>query len=254
MTFGAMILAAGRGERMRPLSDTTPKPLLEVGGTPLIVRQIRALARAGFTTITINVSHLADRMIAALGDGGAFGVRIHWSRESEPLETAGGIVNALPLLPEGPVLIVSGDIFTDYDYGRLIRIAAHMAADAQAARVHLVMVPNPSYHPDGDFALGETGEDGRAPLQLRRSDPISSAESNLTYGNIGVFDTTLFRGHPRGARLALLPLLLDWIGQRRVSGERYDGRWENVGTPAELAKLDAALTCEASQETPHERH
>ena len=237
-----MILAAGRGERMRPLSDATPKPLLRVGGEPLIVRQIRSLARAGFTMITINVSHLADRMIAALGDGGAFGVRIRWSRETEPLETAGGIVNALPLLQEGPVLIVSGDIFTDYDYARQLGIASHMEANAQASRVHLVMVPNPRYHPDGDFALGGAQEDGVAPLHYRRTAPMSDGWANLTYGNIGLFDTALFHDHRRGAKLALLPLLLDWIGQGKVSGERYDGRWENVGTPAELARLDAALT------------
>ena len=231
---GAMILAAGRGERMRPLSDDTPKPLLAVGGTPLIVWQIRALARAGITDIAINVSHLADRLIDALGDGRAHGVRIGWSREAEPLETAGGIATAMPLIADGPAIIVSGDIWTTYDYSRLLPIADAMARDASAPRAHLVMVPNPAYHPRGDFVLV------REPQRAARI--AASGGPTLTYGNIGVFDTALFRELPRGRKLKLLPLLLDWIAQGRVGGELHEGRWENVGTPDDLKRLDAALT------------
>ncbi len=231
--IGAMILAAGRGERMRPLSDTTPKPLLEVRGAALIVWQIRALARAGIRDIAINVSHLADRMIDAIGDGAAHGVSIRWSREAEPLETAGGIATALPLLPEGPALILSGDIWTGYDYARLLSLAATMARDRDSARVHLVMVPNPAYHPLGDFTLASRAA---GPSRI-----ATGPGPKLTYGNIGLYDTALFRELPRGVKIKLLPLLLDWIGAGRVSGELYDGPWENVGTPAELARLQAAL-------------
>ncbi len=225
----AMILAAGRGERMRPLSDAVPKPLLAVGGKPLIVWQIEALARAGFRNLVINAAHLAPQLMAALADGAAFGVRIAWSLEPEPLETAGGIATAMPWLPEGPVLVVSGDIWTRFDYASLAARVDAMARAAAPPRVHLVMVPNPPFHPSGDFALEGS--------QIRRTGPTM-----LTFGNIGVYDTALLRELPRGVRLKLLPLYHDWIARGLVSGERYDGPWANVGTPADLAALDAALT------------
>ena len=226
--IGAMILAAGRGERMRPLSDATPKPLLEVGGKPLIAWQIEALARAGFREIVINASHLADRLIAALGDGSGFGVKVRWSLEPEALETAGGIATALPLLPRGPALIASGDIWTAFDYATLVPRLAAMARDPCSPRVHLIMVPNPPFHPHGDFALCGSR------LML-------DGELRSTYGNIGVYDTGLFSELPRGTKLQLLPLYRDWIGRGIVSGELYTGPWANVGTPDELAALDAAL-------------
>ena len=226
-----MILAAGRGERMRPLSDATPKPLLPVGGVPLIVRQLRALAAAGVTDVVINAAHLAERLVAALGDGRAHGVSIRWSREPAPLEAAGGIATAMPLLPAGPVLVVSGDIWTEYDYAALLPRARAMAADPRAARVHLVMVPNPPFHPRGDFVLHE-GAPGRI---------AAGPGPTRTYGNIGLFDTALFRELPRGTPLKLLPFLLDWIARGQVTGEAYDGPWENVGTPADLARVDARL-------------
>jgi MurNAc alpha-1-phosphate uridylyltransferase len=224
-----MILAAGRGERMRPLSDATPKPLLPVGGVPLIVRQIRALAAAGVTDVVINAAHLADRLVEALGDGHAHGVAIRWSREPEPLEAAGGIATAMPLLPEGPVLVVSGDLWTSFDYAQLMPRARAIAADPREARVHLVMVPNPAFHARGDFVL-HAGSPGRV---------ATGTGPTRTYGNIGLFDTALFRELPRGTRLKLLPLLLDWIEQGHVTGEPYDGPWENVGSPADLARVDA---------------
>ena len=229
MNAGAMILAAGRGERMRPLSDVTPKPLLAAGGEPLIVWQLRALVRAGLRDVVINVSHLADQLIDALGDGHDYGARIRWSRETAPLEAAGGIATALPLLPAGPAVIVSGDIWTDFDYATLQHVVHRMRADAAAPRVHLVMVPNPDYHPRGDFVLSPGGA-------------LSTAEGpRLTYGNIGVYDTALFRDLRRGERLELLPYLRAWMAEGRVSGQRYDRRWANVGTPADLAALDAVL-------------
>lgn len=223
----AMILAAGRGERLRPLTDTVPKPLLEAGGKPLIVWQIEALARGGYRNLVINAAHRSAQLTAALGDGSDFGVRIQWSLEAEALETAGGIATAMPLLPPGRVLIVSADIATAFDYA-----AIHARADAinaaHAARVHLVMVPNPPFHPDGDFGL--------------EGDRITAAgKPRLTFGNIGLYDTALFRELPRGVKLKLLPLFLDWIARGWVSGERFDGPWANVGTAQDLAHLDQQL-------------
>ncbi len=231
--LGAMILAAGRGERMRPLSDAMPKPLLAVGGKALIVWQIESLARAGFRDIVINASWLADELVAAIGDGGAFGARIRWSLETDPLETAGGIATALPLLPQGPLLVVSGDIWTRFDYATLAARAATMARDPAPPRAHLVMVPNPPFHPDGDFVLAG----GRLALD---------GASMLTFGNIALYDTALFNELPRGTKLQLLPLFRDWIGRGWVSGERFDGPWANVGTPVELAALDRQLSVTAS--------
>ena len=224
----AMIMAAGRGLRIRPLSDTTPKTLLTVGGKPLIAWQIEALARAGYRDIVINAAWLAPQLVAALGDGDAFGVRLRWSIEPEPLETAGGIATASPLLPAGPALIVSGDIWTRFDYATLAARADAMARDPASPRVHLVMVPNPPFHPDGDFVLdgGRIAPDGA---------------DKLTFGNIGLYDTALFRELPRGVKLKLLPLYHDWIARGWVSGERFDGRWANVGTPSDLAALDRSL-------------
>jgi N-acetyl-alpha-D-muramate 1-phosphate uridylyltransferase len=227
--FGAMILAAGRGERMRPLSDQTPKPLLRVGGKPLIVWQIEALARAGFRDLVVNASHHASQLVDFLNDGNAWGVRIKWSIEATPLETAGGVATASPLLPPGPALIVSADVWTTFDYSTLIARAETMARDPHAPRVHLVMVPNPPYHLEGDFAL---------------RDGMLSAEGDakLVYGNIGLHDIALFRDLPRGVPLRLLPLWHDWMARGLVSGERFEGAWANVGTPADLAALDAQIT------------
>jgi MurNAc alpha-1-phosphate uridylyltransferase len=239
MSIGAMILAAGRGERMRPLSDTRPKPLHEAGGKPLVVWQIEALARAGLRDIVINAAHLAAQLVERLGDGRALGVRLSWSVEPEPLEAAGGIATALPLLPEGPALIVSGDVWTGYDYASLLPRAEAMAREPASPRVHLVMVPNPPYHTQGDFVLPAATPAAPARLAL-------GGGPRLTFGNIGLYDTALFGELPRGVKLKLGPLLTEWIGRGLASGERYDGPWSNVGTAGDLARLDAALRAPSS--------
>jgi MurNAc alpha-1-phosphate uridylyltransferase len=224
----AMILAAGRGERMRPLSDAVPKPLLEAGGKPLIVWQIEALARAGYRDLVVNVSHHADQFVARIGEGDGLGVRVRWSREAEPLEAAGGLATARPLLPAGPLLVVSGDLWTAFDYASLHGRRETLTRTAGGPRAHLVMVPNPPYHPEGDFHLA-----GDA-LTL-------DGMPRLTFGNVALYDTALFAELPPGVKLKMLPLYQRWIRAGIVSAERYDGPWANVGTPADLAALDRLL-------------
>ncbi len=229
MAMRALILCAGRGERMRPLTDTTPKPLLRAGGKYLIEWQIESLAAAGVRDIVINLAHLPDQFEAALGDGTRYGVALAYSREGEcaadALETLGGIVKALPQLGAGPFITTSGDIVTDYPYQRLLEAAeALLAGQADA---HLVLVDNPPYHTQGDMAL----VDGRV-------DP--DATPRLTYANIGVFAPRLFSG-VLARRAALFPWLYGAAREGRVSGELYRGRWWNAGTPDDLAQLDAQL-------------
>ncbi|MDQ2963693.1 MAG: nucleotidyltransferase family protein [Pseudomonadota bacterium] len=224
----AMILAAGRGERMRPLSDTTPKPLLEAGGKPLIQWQLERLVAAGFTEVVVNVAHRGKAIAAALGDGSRFGATLSYSQEPEPLEVAGGIATALPLLGDGVALIVSGDIYADFDYASLHGRATAMGAGSAPPHLHMVLVPNPDYHPDGDFSL----TDGRLALD---------GASRLTFGNVALYRTALFRELPRWEKLKILPLFRDWIGRGWASGELYTGFWANVGTPDELAQLDRHL-------------
>jgi N-acetyl-alpha-D-muramate 1-phosphate uridylyltransferase len=228
----AMIFAAGRGERMRPLTDTRPKPLLEAGGKPLIVWQIEALARAGIDTIAINHAWLGKQIETALGDGSRWGVRLVYSAEGEALETAGGIAQALPLLERDgqPAVFaaVSGDVYCAFDYRALAPRAARMAG-LDAPAMHLVMVPNPPFHPAGDFALGD---DGRLALD---------GAARFTFGNIGLYDTRMFRDLAPGTRCALTPYYRAAIEAGRASGELYEGIWENVGTPAQLGELDARL-------------
>ena len=224
----AMILAAGLGERMRPLTETRPKPLLRVGGKPLIVWQIERLVAAGFDDLVINVSHLAAEIEAALGDGSRYRARIRYSREPFPLEVAGGIATALPLLGDGVVPIVSADVYTDYDYATLRPRLAAMAATSEPPHLHMVMVPNPEYHPLGDFALA----DGRLVLE---------GAQRLTFGNVALYRTALFRELPRGEKVRMLPHYQSWIGRGWASGELYAGPWANIGTPAELDRLDSML-------------
>ncbi|VVE33470.1 UTP--glucose-1-phosphate uridylyltransferase [Pandoraea pneumonica] len=232
----AMIFAAGRGDRMRPLTDTTPKPLLPVAGKPLIVWQIEALARAGYTDIVINHAWLGAQIEAALGDGSRFGVQLAYSAEPQALETAGGIAQARPLL-EGAgnvFLAIAGDLFTDFDFATLRAPAERMTAQA-APGMHLVMVPNPSFHPKGDFAL-----DADNRLHLRDNAPPGTVP--LTFGSIALYDLRLFDDITPGTRMALTPLYQRTIAAGHATGERFDGEWENVGTPAQLAALNDAVT------------
>jgi MurNAc alpha-1-phosphate uridylyltransferase len=222
----AMILAAGRGERMRPATDRVPKPLLPVAGRPLIVWLLEQLVRAGITELVVNVSHLGARIEEALGDGTALNARIAYSREVEALETAGGIAAALPLLGEAPFLVVNGDIHTDFDFARLIPRAGALTPAGTLA--HLVLVDNPPHHPRGDFTL-EQGV-------------ISAvSEQPLTFSGIGAYHPGLFAGIRSGQKYQLATLLREPIAARKVSGEHYGGRWIDVGTPERLATVDRLL-------------
>ncbi|MGB9128140.1 MAG: nucleotidyltransferase family protein [Thiobacillus sp.] len=227
-----MILAAGRGERMRPLTDHTPKPLLAVGGKPLIVWHIERLHAAGFTHIVINHAHLGEQIEAALGNGAAFGVSIEYSREVSALETAGGIATALPLIDAEVFAVVNGDIYCEYDFSRLAEPMARLAAGHDQA--HLVLVDNPPHHPQGDFVL----DAGRV---HNPDSPLSALHSRLTFSGIGVYHRALFAHTPAGEKAPLAPLLRRAIDAGRASGEHYAGRWEDVGTPARLNALDEEL-------------
>jgi N-acetyl-alpha-D-muramate 1-phosphate uridylyltransferase len=216
----AMLLAAGRGERLRPITDSLPKPLVRVGGRPLIAWHLTALARAGMREVVINVSWLGEQLRAALGDGRELGVHIHWSEEGPvPLETGGGILRALPLLAPGPFLVVSADIWTDIDFGR-IRIA-------DGAQAHLVLIPNPPHHPRGDFGL----EGDRV---------VERDTDRFTYANVGLYRPELFEGFGPG-RFPLLAALKRGIAARGITGELHRGEWCDVGTPERLAGLDKRL-------------
>lgn len=215
----AMILAAGFGKRMRPLTDHCPKPLLPVAGKPLIVHHLERLARAGIREVVINVSYRAEQIIQALGDGQAYGLRIHWSHETTPLETGGGIQKALPLLGEAPFLLVNGDIWCDY-----------LPVDASLKKgdvAHLVLVDNPAHHPQGDFAL----DHDRA---------LTQGTPRYTFAGLSIIDPALLAGQPSEA-FALAPLLKHAMDARRVSGEHFTGHWVDVGTPERLAALERFL-------------
>mgnify|MGYP000047018155 CR=1 FL=1 len=227
-----MILAAGRGERMRPLTDHTPKPLLVVGGKPLLVWHIERLRAAGFTRIVINHAHLGQQIEDALGNGAAFGVSIEYSREVSALETAGGIATALPLIDAEVFTVVNGDIYCEYDFSRLAEPMARLAAGHD--QTHLVLVDNPPQHPKGDFVL----DDGRV---TNTDIPLTPHPSRLTFSGIGVYHRALFALTPAGEKAPLAPLLRLAIEAGRASGEHYAGRWEDVGTPARLATLDEEL-------------
>jgi len=227
----ALVLAAGRGERMRPLSDACPKPLLAVHGRPLIEWHLIALARAGVREVVVNTAWLEEQIVAALGDGSRFGLRIRFSMEGRDhggaLETAGGIAKALPLLVDAPddaFWLVSADVHTPgfaFDAAQ----ASRFAAGADLA--HLWLVPNPPFHPDGDFALDAQGRVRREP----------GAERRWTYANIALCRAALVDGIAPGTRAALGPLLFRAAAADRLSGEPLGGEWHNIGTPAQLAAL-----------------
>jgi len=214
----AMILAAGRGERMRPLTDTTPKPLLLVAGKPIIQYTIEQLVSAGFSEIVINIAHLGQQIKKALGNGNQLGASIVYSDEGETaLETAGGIINALPLLGKDPFLVVNGDIANDYDFSLL--------HDQHCDLAHLVLIPNPEHHPKGDFHLSENQH-----LAV-------SGSPTLTFSGIGLYNPALFDNTSPG-KTKLAPLLRQAMAKNRVSGEKFDGFWVDIGTPQRLEYLD----------------
>ena len=226
-----MILAAGRGERMRPLTDHTPKPLLQAGGKPLIVWHIERLVGAGITELVINHAHLGAQIERVLGDGRQFGATIRYSDEGTALETAGGIAFALPLLGDEPFAVVNGDIYCDFDFSHLPARAAAMATSANMA--HLVLVDNPEHNLKGDFGL----HDGRVSNSV-----LSPQHSALTFSGIGLYQPALFAHIPRGTKAPLAPLLREQIALGKVSGEHHDGMWVDVGTPQRLDELDKRLS------------
>lgn len=218
----AMILAAGRGERMRPLTDHTPKPLLKVGGKPLIIWHIERLANAGFTELIINHAHLGQQIEDNLGDGKQWGVHIHYSPEITALETAGGIAKALPLLGDAPFLVVNGDVFTEIAFAPL-----HNALVAPNI-AHLIMVNNPTQHPQGDFSLNS-------------SKLSAEGEYKLTFSGIGIYSPELFKDVVRGEPAKLAPLLKQAMAHNLVSGQHYQGIWHDIGTPERLHAVDALI-------------
>ncbi|MGP9644408.1 N-acetylmuramate alpha-1-phosphate uridylyltransferase MurU [Halomonas sp. AOP30-A1-24] len=216
----AMILAAGLGKRMRPLTDHCPKPLLPVAGKPLIVHHLERLQRAGIEDVIINVSYRAEQIIQAIGDGRAYGVNIQWSHEATPLETGGGIQKALPQLGEEPFLLVNGDVWCDY-----------LPANTQLKRgdlAHLILVNNPDHHPEGDFALDK----GRV---------LNQGAQRYTYAGVSIIHPRLLAGQPTEA-FALAPLLKNAMHEQQVSGEHFAGHWVDVGTPERLVALEHFLS------------
>lgn len=223
----AMILAAGRGERMRPLTDHTPKPLLPVGGKPLIVWHIERLRAAGFTELVINHAHLGRRLEDALGDGSAFGVRIAWSPEATALETAGGIRHALPLLGEEPFVVINGDVFCDADFAALR--AATQSLRAEGPLAHLLLVDNPAHHTEGDFRLAADGH------------IHADGNPRLTFAGLGAYHPALFAGLADDTPARLAPLLREAMATNKVRGQHHTGHWLDVGTPQRLADLERML-------------
>ena len=215
-----MILAAGRGERMRPLTDTLPKPLLNVGGKMLIEYHLEKLKAAQITDVIINHAWLGEKIEQALGDGTKYGLNIHYSSEDEALETAGGIINALPLLGREAFIVINGDIYCDYDISNLPASLSGLA--------YLVMVNNPLHNPEGDFLLTKSG------------DIEPAGEKKLTFSGIGVYHPDLFKDYP-GGKLALAPVLRKAMDQNKVKGEFYQGIWHDIGTPERLNELDLYL-------------
>ncbi len=231
----AMLLAAGRGERMRPHTDHTPKPLLEAGGRPLIAWHLERLAQAGIREVVINLSWLGEQIAGRLGDGSAYGISIVYSREPWPaLETGGGLRQALPLLGADPFLLVNGDVFTDIDFRSITLKAGDLA--------QLVLVPNPPHNPRGDFWLDAAGRIVVDATQAAGApEGAGAVPERLTYSGVAIIDPALLAGSEPG-RFPLLPLLLSARDSGRLGGQRHSGRWLDIGTPQRLAELDAELS------------
>lgn len=219
----AMLLAAGRGERLRPLTDRLPKALVPVGGKPLIGWHLERLAAAGCREAVVNVSHLGEQIAQYAGDGARFGLRIAYSREATPLETAGGIAQALPLLGAGAFLLVNADIYCDIDFAPLL------CAQLGKALAHLVLVPNPPHRSQGDFSLSHAGAVG------------NDGTPRYTYAGIALMSPLLVEPVKRGDKAPLAPLLRSGAAEGRISGEVFSGLWQDVGTAERLAELEAQL-------------
>ncbi len=218
----AMVLAAGRGERLRPLTDSIPKALVEVAGKPLIGWQLERLAAAGCREIVVNVSHLGERIVERIGDGSSYGLRVAYSREPQPLETAGGIAHALPILGKEPFLVVNADVYCEIDYSKLI------GGTLRGVLGHLVLVDNPSHHPKGDFSL--------------RDEVIGNdIAPRYTYAGIALMSSKLVEHIEAGTKAALGPILRSAAERAQLTGEHHAGLWQDVGTSERLAELEALL-------------
>jgi len=217
----AMILAAGRGERMRPLTDTLPKPLLEVQNKALIVYHIEKLASLGFEEVVVNIAHLGEKIVIALGDGSKWGIKVTYSdeREEGALESAGGIIKALSLLGDETFLVLNGDVFTDYPFNPNFKLENSLA--------HLVLVPNPQHNLKGDFGL-------------KNSLVLNKDELQYTFSGIGYYNPALFKKFAT-QKLALAPLLREKIEQKSISGELFHGEWRDIGTPTRLEEINRIL-------------
>ena len=215
-----MILAAGRGERMRPLTDTMPKPLLKVAGKMLIEYHLEKLQAAQITDVVINHAWLGEKIEQALGDGSRYGLNINYSAETEALETAGGIVNALPLLGNTPFIVINGDIVCDIDFSTILSPISGLA--------HLVLVDNPEHNPEGDFSLSDSGSVSQ------------TGENKLTFSGVGIYHPDLFKNKANG-KLALAPVLREAMDQNFVTGSHYQGMWHDIGTPERLTEIDLYL-------------
>jgi N-acetyl-alpha-D-muramate 1-phosphate uridylyltransferase len=224
----AMILAAGRGERMLPLTATIAKALIQVGGKPLIAWHLERLAQAGIKDVVINLAHLGSQIETSIGNGSQYGLNICYSKEREALETAGGVAYALPLLGDDPFLLLNADIYCEIDFKTLVSVANRMHRRSSLAAAHLVLVDNPEHNKNGDFALqGET---------------VKLVGKLLTYSGVGVYRPEMFRGIQSGAKENLAPLLRVHIAANRISGEHYSGCWIDVGTPERLYALEQKLS------------
>ncbi len=228
----SIILAAGRGERMRPLTDTTPKPLLKVAGKCLIDYHLEKLARAGFREVVINISWLAEQIVAHVGDGAQFGLHIHWSYEAVPLETGGGMATALHLLGDEPFAMICADVFSEFDYALFPRWSEALSLSATPA-AKLLLVPRQTGLV-GEYQLLDSGK-------LQRASKEDAIEHTCTWASMGVFHPQLFAPLPKNEAFKLMPHFLKWMSAGQMQGERYNGLWDNLGNPRQLDELNIKM-------------